>query len=195
MKRWFLCSFPNRSTPNTGAGRGRSAKLRCVRFSPERSSRVITTGCLIEGEELTSGDVLEVRNPYNGELVGEVHQADAADVERALAAGSSYRSELTRYHRSEILTRARQALQERAQELRRGSPPRAGSVFAKPGTRSAGLPMCCSLRRSKPFVTMDRSSAATSRPRVRRADLYHARAPRFGGRDYSVQPSLEPGGP
>jgi len=77
----------------------------------------VKVGCIVAGSRLQSGPVLEVRSPYSGEVVGSVVQAGAADTERAISTGLGYRSKLTRYQRYEILNRARELLQERAEEF------------------------------------------------------------------------------
>lgn len=59
---------------------------------------------------------LTVENPYNGEAVGQVPRASAAQVASALAAGKAYRPTLSRYQRAEILRRAAGLLRERREE-------------------------------------------------------------------------------
>jgi len=78
---------------------------------------VIQTGCLIAGRRLNDGAVLRVRNPYNGDLVGEVFQASATDIDEAMQAALTLNTELTRYARSEILMKARAQLIARKEEF------------------------------------------------------------------------------
>jgi phosphonoacetaldehyde dehydrogenase len=54
----------------------------------------------IAGERVDSARRIEVRNPWDGSLVGTVPKSTVADVRRAFTA------RLTRYERSAILTRA-----------------------------------------------------------------------------------------
>ncbi len=57
--------------------------------------------------------VIEVRNPYNREVVGTVPMATAAEVRKALAAAHAYKPKLTRYERATILQKAAALLRER----------------------------------------------------------------------------------
>ena len=71
----------------------------------------------IAGEALESEDLLEVFNPYNGELVGTVTMASPADAERAMAAAVEPAESLTRYQRSQVLLDAREALLKEAESI------------------------------------------------------------------------------
>jgi glyceraldehyde-3-phosphate dehydrogenase (NADP+) len=65
---------------------------------------------------------IEVRHPYDGSLVDTVPQANAADVEEAIAgavAGAAVMRQLPGYERFQILRRAADALLTRQQELGR----------------------------------------------------------------------------
>jgi aldehyde dehydrogenase (NAD+) len=75
--------------------------------------------CMIAGQKIASDNFLEVRNPYNGKLVGTVALADRSHTEAAIASTRSPDPPLTRYQRSEILDRARRLLLERAEEFAR----------------------------------------------------------------------------
>ena len=69
------------------------------------------------GEQIRREQVIEVLNPYNGELVGTVPKATLADVRRAFAYAHAYRARLTRYERSQILRRAAEIVRERTEEI------------------------------------------------------------------------------
>ena len=81
-----------------------------------------TYAFLIDGEWRTSKEQMEVRNPYDGKVVGMVYRPSARDVEDAI--GSSVTAfEKTRkmpsYRRSEILKKAATMIDERKGELSR----------------------------------------------------------------------------
>ena len=57
--------------------------------------------------------VIEVRSPYDGEVVGTVPKATVPEVRKAIAAAHAYRARLTRYERAALLQRAAALLRER----------------------------------------------------------------------------------
>ena len=67
------------------------------------SLRVRHESLRIGGEKIRRAQVIEVFNPYNGELVGTVPKASVADVQHAFAWAHGYRAQLTRFERSQIL--------------------------------------------------------------------------------------------
>ena len=71
----------------------------------------------VAAQPVSGDDLLDVVNPYNGELVGTVRQATPEDAERAIVAASGAAGLLTRYQRYEILMKARTALNEQAEEF------------------------------------------------------------------------------
>ena len=71
----------------------------------------------VAAQPVSGDDLLDVVNPYNGELVGTVRQATPEDAERAIATASGAAGLLTRYQRYEILMKARTALNEQAEEF------------------------------------------------------------------------------
>jgi phosphonoacetaldehyde dehydrogenase len=58
--------------------------------------------------------VIEVRNPYNRQLVGTVPKSTVKDVRKAIATAQAYKAKLTRHERATILQRAAALLRERA---------------------------------------------------------------------------------
>jgi putative phosphonoacetaldehyde dehydrogenase len=60
--------------------------------------------------------VIEVRNPYTGELVGTVPRASVAQVNKALATAHAFRPGFTRYERSEILKKGAELLRAKTEE-------------------------------------------------------------------------------
>jgi acyl-CoA reductase-like NAD-dependent aldehyde dehydrogenase len=92
---------------------------------------------LIGGEWIETGEWLEVRSPYDGELVGRVPKAGAAETGRALdAAEAAMREPLSAHERAAILERVAAHLAERADEAARtisaeaGKPMKAARVEA-----------------------------------------------------------------
>lgn len=73
----------------------------------------IELASLVAGSAVDGASVREIHDPYSGRLVGRVACADAADLERALAAGWEERETLSRYRRAEILRTARTLLEQR----------------------------------------------------------------------------------
>ena len=72
----------------------------------------------IAGEHVGAGErVIEIRNPWNGALVGTVPRGSVADVRRAFAAARAFRSPLSRHERSLILSRAAERLAARREEI------------------------------------------------------------------------------
>ncbi|HEU5189567.1 MAG TPA: phosphonoacetaldehyde dehydrogenase [Methylomirabilota bacterium] len=72
----------------------------------------------IAGEHVGSGErVIEVKNPWNGALVGTVPKGTVAQVQRAFAAARAFRSPLSRHDRSLILSRTADRLASRREEI------------------------------------------------------------------------------
>jgi putative phosphonoacetaldehyde dehydrogenase len=57
--------------------------------------------------------VIEVRNPYDREVVGTVPKASVADVRKAIATAHAFKPKLTRYERASLMQRAAALLRER----------------------------------------------------------------------------------
>src|SRR5829696_3290038 len=72
---------------------------------------------LIGGDWLETGDWVEVRSPYSGELVGRVAKAGAAEARRAVdAAEAAMREQLPAHKRAEILVRVAGGLGRRHED-------------------------------------------------------------------------------
>jgi acyl-CoA reductase-like NAD-dependent aldehyde dehydrogenase len=92
----------------------------------------------VAGEWIETGDWIEVRSPYSGEVVGRVAKAGADETRRALdAAEQALREPLPAHKRAEICVRVVSALARRHDEVARtisdeaGKPMKAARVEAK----------------------------------------------------------------
>jgi acyl-CoA reductase-like NAD-dependent aldehyde dehydrogenase len=73
---------------------------------------------LIGGEQVETGEWVEVRSPYSGEVVGRVAKGGAAETRRALdAAATALASPIPAFERARILDRVAQLLEERGEDL------------------------------------------------------------------------------
>src|SRR5919204_5513720 len=93
---------------------------------------------LIGGEWVETGDWIDVRSPYSGEVVGSVAKAGAEETRRAIdAAERAMRDPLPAHKRAEILVKVAAQLGRRHDEVARlisdeaGKPMRAARVEAK----------------------------------------------------------------
>jgi acyl-CoA reductase-like NAD-dependent aldehyde dehydrogenase len=91
----------------------------------------------VAGEWIDTGDWVEVRSPYSGDVVGRVAKAGAAETRRAIdAAEQAMREPLPAHKRAEILVRVAGALGRRHEEVARlisdeaGKPLKAARVEA-----------------------------------------------------------------
>jgi putative phosphonoacetaldehyde dehydrogenase len=83
---------------------------------PKRADSVRREALRIAGEKVARDRVIEVCNPYTGELIGTVPKATVDDVRRAFAVAKAYQAKLTRYQRSDILNRAAEIIRSRTEE-------------------------------------------------------------------------------
>ncbi len=75
---------------------------------------------LIDGEWVETGDWVEVRSPYSGELVGRVAKGGAAEARRAVdAAAAALESRLPAHKRAEILVKVAVLIGRRHEEVAR----------------------------------------------------------------------------
>jgi acyl-CoA reductase-like NAD-dependent aldehyde dehydrogenase len=93
---------------------------------------------LLGGEWIETGDWIEVRSPYSGEVVGRVPKAGAAETRKAIdAATGAMREPLPAHKRAEILVKVAMGLGRRHDEVARqisdeaGKPLKAARVEAK----------------------------------------------------------------
>ncbi len=73
----------------------------------------------IAGEKVDgdTGKVVEVYNPYNGELVGTVPRASREQVANAFEIAANYKPTLTRYERQQILSKTAEIIVSRKAEI------------------------------------------------------------------------------
>jgi putative phosphonoacetaldehyde dehydrogenase len=71
-------------------------------------------GKLVDGD---SGKNVEVLNPYNGEVVGTVPRASREQIAGAFEIAASYRPDLTRYERQQILLKTAEIIVSRRDEI------------------------------------------------------------------------------
>ncbi|HEX6974827.1 MAG TPA: aldehyde dehydrogenase family protein [Vicinamibacterales bacterium] len=120
------------------------------------TSAAVSKGILIGGEWHAAAQAIEVRNPFDGRLVGTVASATPADVDRAIAAaGAALADPWPAHARYDVLTKAAARIEQRADEYaraiaREGSktirearrePPRAATILrlcAEMGRQLAG---------------------------------------------------------
>src|SRR5213083_3101524 len=101
------------------------------------ATTVVERKLLIGGEWVETGEWLEVRSPYSGEVVGRVPKAGAGETRRAIdAAARAMEEPLPAHKRAEILVRVAGALGRRHDEAARlisdeaGKPMKAARVEA-----------------------------------------------------------------
>ena len=78
-----------------------------------------TLNCYVAGQPVESAKFLTITSPYDGSVAGTVQAATRSHTEAAIAAATSYSKRLSRYDRSQILERARLALEPRREEFAR----------------------------------------------------------------------------
>ncbi len=71
----------------------------------------------IGGEKVTTDDVVEVRYPYTGQVIGTVPAGKAEHAARAFEIAAAYKPAFTRYERQQILFRAAELIRERREEI------------------------------------------------------------------------------
>jgi acyl-CoA reductase-like NAD-dependent aldehyde dehydrogenase len=102
------------------------------------ATTVVERKVFVAGEWVETGDWLEVRSPYSGEVVGRVAKAGATETKRAIAAAeAAMREPLPAHKRAEILVKVAGALGRRHDEVARlisdeaGKPMKAARVEAR----------------------------------------------------------------
>jgi len=121
---------------------------------------------LIGAEWVETGEWLDVRSPYSGELVGRVAKAGAAETRRAIdAAEQAMREPLPAHKRAEILVRVAGALGRRHDEVARlisaeaGKPMKAARVEAQRAMSTYTFAAVEARKLSGEMVPMDAAQA------------------------------------
>ncbi|MBN8532730.1 MAG: phosphonoacetaldehyde dehydrogenase [Rhizobiales bacterium] len=84
---------------------------------PKLASRTETMR--IAGKLVSADEVIEVRNPYDGSLVGTVPAARPEHVREAFAKAHAFKPKLSRYERQQILMKTAQLLADRREDFAR----------------------------------------------------------------------------
>ena len=125
---------------------------------------------LIGGEWVETGDWVEVRSPYSGEMVGRVAKAGAAEARRAVdAAEAAMREPMPAHKRAEILVRVAAQLGRRHEEVARqisdeaGKPLKAAKVEAARAMSTFTMAAVEARKLAGEVVPMDASQAGTGK--------------------------------
>jgi acyl-CoA reductase-like NAD-dependent aldehyde dehydrogenase len=120
----------------------------------------------IGGERVETGDWLEVRSPYSGDVVGRVARGGAAETRRALdAANAAQRDPLPAHERARILDTVARLLAERQEDAARtisaeaGKPLKAARVEAQRAVSTFTFAAVEARRLTGETVPMDASPA------------------------------------
>jgi acyl-CoA reductase-like NAD-dependent aldehyde dehydrogenase len=121
---------------------------------------------LIDGDWVETGDWLDVRSPYSGEVVGQVAKAGRAETRRAVdAAEAAMREPLPAHKRAEILVRVAGYLGRRQDEVARticaeaGKPMKAARVEAARAMSTYTMAAVEARKLAGDVVPMDASQA------------------------------------
>jgi len=125
---------------------------------------------LVGGEWVETGDWVEVRSPYSGELVGRVAKAGAAEARRAIdAAEAAMQDPLPAHKRAEILVRVAGYLGRRHEEVARtisaeaGKPLKAARVEVSRAMSTFTLAAVEARKLTGETVPMDASQAGAGK--------------------------------
>ena len=125
---------------------------------------------LIDGEWVETGDWVEVRSPYSGELVSRVAKAGAEETRRAISAAErAMREPLPAHKRAEILVRVAGQLGRRHEEVARtisaeaGKPLKAAKVEAARAMSTFTMAAVEARKLAGEMVPMDASQAGAGK--------------------------------
>ena len=125
---------------------------------------------LIAGEWIETGEWVEVRSPYSGEVVGRVAKAGAAEARRAVdAAEAAMREPLPAHKRAEILVRVAGGLGRRHEEVAQtiateaGKPLKAARVEASRAMSTFTFAAVEARKLAGEMVPMDASQAGAGK--------------------------------
>lgn len=80
-------------------------------------SNSVSLPCYVAGTPVRGSAVLSIRNPFHGNVVGGVRLAGRDDAEAAIRAGLGAPKDFSRFKRSQVLEKARTALEGRREEF------------------------------------------------------------------------------
>ncbi len=106
----------------TTTERLRAAAVPMAVKNTKEASELGEFACLVGGRQQLTGDVIEVRSPYDQSLVGLVHRAGPEEIEQAIAAAvKAFRTtrRLPTWKRSDILEKISNGIHLRREELSR----------------------------------------------------------------------------
>ena len=125
---------------------------------------------LVGGEWVETGEWIEVRSPYSGEVVGRVAKAGAAEARRAIdAAEAAMREPLPAHKRAEILVRVAASLGRRHEEVAQtisaeaGKPLKAAKVEAARAMSTFTFAAVEARKLAGEMVPMDASQAGVGK--------------------------------
>jgi len=90
-----------------------------VNIQAKPVAEVRTESMRIAGKRVDTDERIEVRNPYNGAVVGTVPAARPEHVRDAFAKAKAFKPKLTRYERQQILLRTAELLRDRKEQFAR----------------------------------------------------------------------------
>lgn len=82
-------------------------------------TKPLQLACFVAGQPISGTELLHVKSPYSGEVVGSVALAGKSEVENALAQAAGKIPPISRFERHQVLERTRELLQARAEEFAR----------------------------------------------------------------------------
>src|SRR5258705_7793707 len=85
----------------------------------EQTPLAINLCSYLAGRKIESDNMLPIRSPYDGRVVGHVALAARKDTNAAVAAALGFRDTPSRYQRAEVLEKTRVALEARREEFAR----------------------------------------------------------------------------
>jgi aldehyde dehydrogenase (NAD+) len=85
--------------------------------SHKNEDGIIEFGAIINGKQVTTGEWVDVFNPYTNKKVGRVASIDTDLLDKVLVDTYNTQVELTRYERYDILNKIADALEERVDEV------------------------------------------------------------------------------
>ena len=135
----------------------------------------------IAGKLVTTDDVIEVRNPYDGSLVGTVPAARPEHVREAFATAKAFKPKLSRYQRQQILQKTAELLRDRKEDFARLISAESGLCWKDATLRIEPCLRCLVVRRPAFRSTMmAKSYACDISPNGKARRIHTLRTPLLG---------------